>query len=393
MEKSYDVVIVGGGVTGSSSAYFLASEPGFDGSILVVERDPTYENAPSARATGGVRQQFSTAENVRIGLFGAHFVKNIGEYLSVDGEAPDVGWKEGGYLLLASADGLAQMRENHAVQIENGADIAHYDPAALAERFAWLNVDGIAGGFHGRRNEGWLDPYGLLQAFRRKARSLGVDYVKDDAVEVVRDGARVTGVVLRDGGTVAAGAVVDAAGAHGAAAIAASAGMTLPLDTRKRCTFVFECREDVAVPTLTILPSGVAFRPEGRGFIVNVSPPEDRDPTCTDYEIDHWLFDDIIWPALAERIPAFEAIKVVRTWVCHYDFNTFDENVIIDRHPGVENFWVAAGFSGHGLQQSPAIGRALSELVTFGEYRTLDLSRLGFGRVARGERIVESNCY
>jgi FAD-dependent oxidoreductase domain-containing protein 1 len=174
MNKSYDVVIIGGGVTGSASAYFLAAQDAFGGSVLVVERDPTYEHAPSARATGGIRQQFSTPENVRIGLFGAQFLKRIGEHLAVDGEAPDVAFRERGYLLLATPEMLPVMQANHAVQLENGADIAFQSPDELRARFPWLGADGLAGGFLGLSNEGWLDPYALLQAFRRKARSLGV---------------------------------------------------------------------------------------------------------------------------------------------------------------------------------------------------------------------------
>jgi glycine/D-amino acid oxidase-like deaminating enzyme len=393
MKTSYDVVIIGGGVTGSATAYFLAAEDAFDGSVLVVERDPTYQDAPSARATGGIRQQFSTPENVRIGLFGAQFIRRIGEHLAVDGEAPDVAFRERGYLLLATPEALPVLRANHAVQVENGADIAFQTPDELRARFPWLATAGLAGGFLGLSNEGWLDPYALLQAFRRKARALGVAYVADEAVGLTRRGGRVTAVTLRDGGQIEAGAVVDAAGAVGAAKIAAMAGIELPVEPRRRCTFVFECREDLGVPPLTILPSGITFRPEGRSFLSNVSPPPERDPVGDALEVDHWLFEEIIWPALAEWVPAFEAIRLVNAYACLYDFNTLDENAILGRPAGLENFYVACGFSGHGLQQSPAVGRALSELIAFGRYRTLDLSRFGYERVLTGSPIVETNCW
>lgn len=393
MARSYDVVIIGGGLTGSATAYFLAAEPAFTGSILVVERDPTYQHAPSARATGGIRQQFSTPENVRIGLFGAAFVKRIGEHLAVDGDVPDVGFRERGYLLLAAPEALPLMRANHAVQLENGAAIAFLSPEELRRRFPWLAPDGLAGGFLGLANEGWIDPYALLQAFRRKAQALGATYVANEAVGLATSGARVTGVTLRDGGQVAAGSVVDAAGARDAAKIAAMVGVELPVEPRKRCTFVFECREDLGMPPLTILPNGVTFRPEGRGFLANVSPSPERDPVTEDLEVDHELFEELIWPALAERIPAFEAIRLVNAWACHYDVNTLDENAIVGRPPALENFYLAAGFSGHGLQQSPAIGRALAELITFGGFRTLDLSRFGYERVLSGTRILETNCW
>ena len=393
MKPSYDVVIIGGGVTGGATACFLAAEAEFTGSVLVVERDPTYEFAPSARSTGGFRQQFSTPENIEIGLFGAHFFKNPERYLAVDGETPDIGVREGGYLLLATPEALPIMAENNRTQRACGAEVHFQDPDALQARFPWIDPVGLAGGFLGLRNEGWVDPWSLVQAYRRKARAGGVEYVADEVLELEHRDSRVRSLRLRDGGRIGVGAVVNAAGARDGAGLAAQVGVALPIEPRKRCTFVFECREEIGPAPLTVSPKGVAFRPEGRGFISNTAPPPDRDPACEDTEVDHWIFEEIVWPALAERVPAFEAIKVTNSWCCHYDFNTLDENVIVGRPPNVENFYVAIGFSGHGLQQSPAIGRALSELLTFGEYRTLDLSRFGYERVVRGEPLLETNCW
>ena len=393
MDTRYDVVIVGGGVTGCATALFLAREPGFDGTVLVVERDQTYENAPSAKASGGFRQQFSTPENIRIGLFGVHFLKHLDEYISIDGEAPDVGFRENGYLLLATESMLPVMLENNDLQRELGADVHFRASDELRARYPWLNTGGIAGGFLSDSNEGYIDPYSLLQAYRRKARSLGVEFVRDEVLSVRSEGARVTGVTLAEGGDVACGVVVNAAGASGAPEICASLGVELPIESRKRFTFVFECREPIRPTPLTITEVGVAFRSEGKGFISNVSPPPERDPVTKDTEIDYDLFDELIWPVLASRVPAFEAIKLTGAWCCHYDYNTLDENLIIGRTPAYENFYLAAGFSGHGLQQSPAVGRALAELITFGEYRAIDLARFGYERVPAGEAIRETNCY
>ena len=393
MNSRYDVVIIGGGVTGCSTALFLARESGFGGTVLVVERDPTYEHAPSAKATGGFRQQFSTPENIRIGLFGVHFLKHLDEYLSIDGETPDVGFRENGYLLLATESMLPAMLENNAVQRSLGADVHFRTPEELQARYPWLGAGGIAGGFLSDSGEGYLDPYSLLQAYRRKARSLGVDFVRDEAVSVQHDGARVTGVTLAGGGAVACGAVVNAAGAGGATELCASLGVELPVESRKRCTFVFECREPIGPTPLTITETGVGFRSEGRGFICNASPPPERDPATKDTAIDYDLFDALVWPALAARVPAFEAIRLTGAWCCHYDYNTLDENLIVGRTPMYGNFYLAAGFSGHGLQQSPAVGRALAELVSFGEYRTIDLARFGYERVRTGEAVHETNCY
>ena len=392
MTEFYDVVIIGGGVTGSATACFLAAGQ-FDGSVLVVERDPTYANAPSARAAGGIRQQFSTPENIRIGLFGAEFIKNIEHYLSVDGEVPEVDFKERGYLILASHESLPLMQENLALQRQIGADIAYQSNDDLATRFPWIETRGLAGGCLGLSNEGWLDPYSLLQAFRRKAISLGVRYITDEVATLRRNEKRITEVGLRSGSSLHPGVVLNAAGARDATGLAAQVGVELPVEARKRCAFVFECREAIGITPQVILPNGVAFRFEGERYLAVVAPPPEQDAPTAEFDIDYALFDEIIWPALAERVPAFEAIKLTNAHSCHYDFNTLDENVILGHVPEVDNFLVAAGFSGHGLMQSPAVGRALSELIEHGEYRTLDLARFGFERVLTKTPLLETNCY
>ncbi|MEM7408468.1 MAG: FAD-binding oxidoreductase [Pseudomonadota bacterium] len=393
MSNSYDVVIIGGGVIGSATAYFLASNADFDGSVAVIERDSTYENAPSAKATGGIRQQFSTPENIQIGLFGAHFVKHADEYLEVDGEGPGLVFREQGYLVLASPDALPILTQNHATQRAEGADILHLDPGALAEKFPWLNVESLGGGFFGASDEGWLDPYGLLQAFKRKARSLGVTYVNDEVMDVAHDTGVARSVTLRSGKTLAAGTFINSAGASGAKAIAQSLGVEIPVESRLRATFVFECREDLSSAPLTVLPNGQAWRPEGSRFLSNLAPPAERDPERYDYDMDHDQFESEMWEPLATYVPAFEAVKVVQAYCCHYDLNTLDENAILGLLPGFSNAYLTAGFSGHGMQQAPAVGRAMSELITYGEFRSLDLTRFGYERVLRGEGIFESHCW
>ena len=390
MSKKFDVVIIGGGVTGSSAAYFLAAEQAFGGSIAVVERDSTYGEAATPRSAGGIRQQFSTPENVLISAFGASFIKSVAEHLSVGGEVPDLQFHEDGYLFLATGAGLRTLIANQQLQRQLGAETQLLTPPELAADFPWLNVADLAGGSFGPRNEGWLDPYSLLQAFRRKSRSLGVTYVQDEVTGLNLSHSRVTSVALRSGETIECGAVVNCAGVS-AWRIAAWIGLDLPVRPRKRLVYVFDCREELTGVPLTIDPTGVWVRPEGANFICGVSPEENNDPDATDFELDYSLFEEMIWPTLAHRVPAFEAIKLIRAWAGHYDYNTLDQNVIIGPAPHVPNFLMANGFSGHGLQQSPAIGRALSELVTFGGYRTLDLRRFGYDRVLKGEAIREAN--
>ena len=388
--KYVDVVIVGGAVVGSAAAYFLRAQTGFKGSVLVVEKDFTYEHSATARSAASIRHQFSTPENIRMSQFGSHFIQNIGDYLAVDGEVPDLGFHEGGYLFLATPAGRDVLEANHRVQRSLGVDVALLAPAQLQVRFPWLNTSDLSAGSLGLSGEGWLDAYGLMQAFRRKAVSLGVEYQQAQVTAVQRTGRTITAVTLSDGATVSCGLVINAAGT-GAPALAQSAGIFLPVQSRKRCVFFFSTPAEVSQCPLVIDPSGAYFRPEGSGFICGISPTENQDPECFDFEVDHTLFDNVLWPTLAARVPGFEAARVQNAWAGHYDVNTLDHNVILGAHPEVDNLLFANGFSGHGMQQSAAVGRALSELVTFGSYRTLDLSAMGWTRVIEQRPLLEIN--
>ena len=388
--KYVDVVIVGGAVVGSAAAYFLRAQTGFKGSVLVVEKDFTYEHSATARSAASIRHQFSTPENIRMSQFGTHFIQNIGDYLAVDGEVPDLGFHEGGYLFLATPAGRDVLEANHRVQRSLGVDVALLAPAQLQVRFPWLNTSDLSAGSLGLSGEGWLDAFGLMQAFRRKAVSLGAEYQQAQVSAVQRAGRAITAVTLSDGATVSCGLVINAAGT-GAPALAQSAGIFLPVQSRKRCVFFFSTPAEVSQCPLVIDPSGAYFRPEGSGFICGISPTENQDPECFDFEVDHTLFDNVLWPTLAARVPGFEAARVQNAWAGHYDVNTLDHNVILGAHPEVDNLLFANGFSGHGMQQSAAAGRALSELVTFGSYRTLDLSAMGWTRVIEQRPLLEIN--
>ena len=388
--KYVDVVIVGGAVVGSAAAYFLSAQTGFKGSVLVVEKDFTYEQSATARSAASIRHQFSTPENIRMSQFGTQFIQNIGDYLAVDGEVPDLGFHEGGYLFLATPAGRDVLAANHRVQRSLGVDVALLAPAQLQVRFPWLNTSDLSAGSLGLSGEGWLDAYGLMQAFLRKAVSLGVEYQQAQVTAVQRTGRTITAVTLSDGATVSCGLVINAAGT-GAPALAQSAGIFLPVQSRKRCVFFFSTPAEVSQCPLVIDPSGAYFRPEGSGFICGISPTENQDPECFDFEVDHTLFDNVLWPTLAARVPGFEAARVQNAWAGHYDVNTLDHNVILGAHPEVDNLLFANGFSGHGVQQSAAVGRALSELVTFGSYRTLDLSAMGWTRVIEQRPLLEIN--
>ena len=389
MER-HDVVIVGGAAVGRAAAYFLASAPAFDGSVLVLEQDASYQRCATTLSVASVRHQFSTPENIRMSMFGSDFIRQAPLQLAVDGEAPHLAWHEGGYLFLASAAGLDTLRANHRTQRALGAEVQLLNAEALHARFGWLRVHDLAGASLGLRGEGWLDAYALMRAFRRKAQSLGVVYRQARVTGLQREGRRIGGVQLADGTRIACGTLINTAGC-GAAAVARSAGIELPVQPRKRC--VFHVRSPALTPgcPLVIDPSGVYFRPEGDGWLCGVAPPAHEDPPCEDFEVQHALFDELAWPVLAERVEGFEALRVQRAWAGHYDLNVFDHNMILGAHPQIDNLLFANGFSGHGLQHAPAVGRALSELVLHRQFRTLDLSRLGWARVLEKRPLLELN--
>jgi glycine/D-amino acid oxidase-like deaminating enzyme len=385
-----DVLIVGGAAVGSATAYFLASQPSFKGSILVVEQDPTYARSATALSAASIRHQFSTPENIRLSQFGSSFLKSVGEHLSVDGEAPAIGFQERGYLFLATAQGLGILQSNHLTQCAENVDVSLLTPAQLQSRFPWLNVDDLSAGSLGNTGEGWLDAYALMQGFRRKALSLGVQYRQARVEALSRQGRLVTSARLSTGELVTCGTVINAAGT-GATALAQSAGIELPVQARKRSIFYFTSSARLPTCPMVIDPTGAYFRPEGEGYLCGIAPSPEQDTACHDFEVQHSLFEEVLWPILAARVPGFEALRLQRSWAGHYDMNLLDHNAIVGAHPDVDNFLFANGFSGHGLQQSPAIGRALSELVTFGEFRTLQLGALGWARVIEGRPLREIN--
>ena len=390
MPTTTDVAIIGGGAIGSAVAYFLLSNPAWKGRVTVIERDPSYKRASSALSASSIRQQFSTPENIRMSRFGFAFLTAIQTHLAVDGDPVDIGLRAGGYLYLATPEHEAVLRENHAIQREESAEIALLKPDELAAQFPWLALDGVALGSLGLKGEGWFDGYGLMQAFRRKARALGAEYLAAEAVGFERAGQKLAAVKLADGARIACGTVVNAAGPW-ARAVAAMAGVPLPVEARRRSVFVFDARRKLESCPLVIDTSDIWFRPEGEYFICGTSPPEAQDLPDLPLEPDHAQFDEVLWPALAARVPAFEAIKPVNAWAGYYEYNTFDQNAVLGPHPEIANLLFANGFSGHGIQQAPAAGRAIAELILHGRYTSLDLSIFGYARIAAGKPVVEKN--
>ena len=386
-----DVVVIGGAIIGSAVATFLAARPDFDGRIVVVERDPTYRTSSTTLSAASIRLQFSTPLNIEISRFGLEVIRHPERYLAVGGEVPEVDFVENGYLFLATEAGLATLEHNHAVQRSLDVPVALLTPAELRRRFDWIHADDLAGASLGLADEGWFDAYAWLQGFRRRARSLGVTEVLGEVTGLELDGDRAAAVRLADGSRIVTDWVVNAAGPR-AAEVAAMAGIALPVRPRKRFVYHFEAPVSLGAAPLTIDPSGVYFRPEAPAYLTGYSPHgDDPDPDTLDLVVDRSRFDDHVWPVLAHRVPDFDRLRLLDAWAGHYEVNTLDHNAIVGPNPRVRNLLFANGFSGHGLQQAPAVGRGLAEWIATGRYETLDLSPLGYERIERGEPIVELN--
>lgn len=391
MSKTYDVAIIGGGVIGSAVAYFLSANADFKGRIAVIERDPFYSASSSSLSTSAIRQQFGTRANILASSFSIDFLRDVGRHLSVNGAAVDIGLHEPGYLILGAPEQVDLFERKHATQRECGLNVELLDVDVLSRRFPWLNTDGLAIGSYGLEKEGWFDGPGLLQAFKRAARARGVDYVTGNVTGLSVALRTVTAAVLENGDAIAAGIFVNAAGAW-SGQIAAMAGFALPVVPRKRCVFVFDSPQRLAEAPFLLDESGVFMRPEGHLYICGVVPPTENADDDFSLEVDYDLFEEHIWPALAHRIPGFEHLRLLRGWAGLYEYNMFDHSAIIGRHPELRNLVLATGFSGHGMMHAPAAGSGVSDLIVYGEYRSVDLSAFAFERVA-ASRPIEEHVY
>lgn len=391
--KSYDVIIIGGAIMGSSTAWFLSDNSDFDGSVLVLEKDPSYENSSTAHTNSCMRQQFSTALNVHISQFAADFVKNIREYMGGDARVPELTIQNYGYMYLADNPDFAEiLRTNQKIQLEAGAETRLLSPSEITSAYPFYNVDDIVLGSINTKDEGYWDGGAVFDWWRRSSKARGVEYVANEVVAITLNDTKtqVVSVTLKSGETIACGQVVNASGPR-AAQTAAMAGIDLPVEPRKRYTWIFTAEHPLEQDLpLTIDPSGVHFRQDGpTSYLAGCKGDPDPAVDFDDFAMDHGLWENHVWPVIANRIPQFESIRVVTEWAGHYSFNTFDQNAVLGPHTKVENFVFLNGFSGHGLQQSPAMGRGTAEFLTYGEYRTLDLRPFNYERIERNEPITE----
>ena len=390
VRDSYDVVIIGGAIMGSSTAWWL-TQMGLAGRVLVVERDPSYAQAATTLSFSCIRQQFSTELNIRISQFGADFVQSLRQRMGGDDRVPELKIQNFGYLYMADTPEFAEvLRANHKVQVAAGAGTRLLTADEIKAEYPFYMVDDLLLGSLNTKDEGYFDGSTVFDWFRRKAIEAGVEYVQNEVVGMDMAAGRVAAVTLASGHKVTCGTVVNSSGTRGGK-MAAMAGIALPIEARKRFNWVIKAEEPLSRPLpLTIDPSGVFVREVGGGtYMAGGHADHDPEVAFDDFTMDPDLWMDKIWPGIATRIPAFERVKVISEWAGQYDYNTLDQNAVTGPHPDVTNFLFLNGFSGHGLQQSPAMGRATAEWIVHGSYQTLDFSPFHYERIAAGKALVE----
>lgn len=381
----HDVAIIGGGIVGSSTAYFLKqAAPGL--SVCVIEPDPTYEFASALRASGGCRVQFTCPENIAMSRFSIDFIKSFERTMATATHPANVDWVQGGYLFIVPPASTANLERNVRRQQAHGCTVDLLTPSELKQRFPSMNVDDLGAGAL-TPLDGWCDPYGLLWGFRRKAVELGVEYIQDRVIGADTDAAKAKAVRLESGGMLCADTFVNAAGAW-SGDVARLFGMDLPISPLRRFEHYFTAGSPVESLPYVKDVARLAFRSEGQGFSGGLVAGDAT--RGYNFDVDHNYFEEVVWPAVAHRFPPFEAAKCHRTWSGLYEQNELDGNPVIGRwNSRLANLLTVAGFSGHGMMHAPAAGRAIAELIVHGSFQTIDLSRLGYERIDAGQPYAE----
>ncbi len=382
----HDVIIVGGGIMGCCTAYYLVSgDDSLD--IAVVEQDPTYAQASTTLSMANVRIQFSLKENIRVSQYAAEIFETFADDMAVEGIKPGIDYKREGNLFLINHRDQQAARDALSLQKSLGCRVEWWSIETIKQHFPLYEPIGLAGGTFGP-NDGHLDPYSLLMGYKNKARALGVKFITDKVLEIARDSRGVSGVILAGNKRLEARIVINCAGAW-AGRVALTAGVKLPVRPRKRQVFVLDAAVKPGKPLpLTILPSGLYFRTDTGGQIL-LGKSMEEDPAEFEFTWHQERFLEHLWPELVTLVPCFDRLKLVRGRAGLYAENTFDGNAILGEWPECRGFYLANGFSGHGLQQAPAVGRYLSELISQRK-PTLDLSIFSPQRIFANKPISET---
>jgi glycine/D-amino acid oxidase-like deaminating enzyme len=384
--KTYGIIIVGGGIMGSATAYYLMkADPTLK--VAVVERDAAYTQASTTLSMANVRVQFSLEENVHISLYTQEVLKRFEGDMTVEGQELKIYYRQEGNLFLVDATEEAAARRAFEMQKDLGCQVQWWSPQTIKQHFPLYDPEKFVGGTFSP-DDGYIDAYAVLMAYKAKARSLGATYIQDEVVKIHKKQKRVAGAELAALGRLNSAFVVNCAGAW-AADVAKTAGVILPVRPVKRQVFALDTAVKPNAPLpLTILPSGLYFRSETGGLIL-LGKSLQEDPVGFDFTWDDKRFVELLWPELAEFVPAFDRLKLVRGWAGLYAVNTLDGNAILGQWPEINGLYLANGFSGHGLQQGPAVGRYLSEII-LGNQVTLDLSIFSPQRILENRALSEN---
>ena len=391
MTEHADVVIVGGGVIGSSIALHLRRD-GFHGRVVVIERDSTYRRASSARATGGIRQQFGSALNVQMARFGLGFFQKFDAELRTPEHTPRMWFRQRGYLFLASAANAEKLDRRVDRMREAGAHVERWNVDRIRQALPDAMLDDVEFAVFGPE-DGYFEPREVLAGMRAAARHAGAEYVEAEVVAVERVGGGVSGVVVRLPGvverTVTAAVVVNAAGAW-AGEVGAMVGLSLPIAPVRQTSF------RAALPRTWPYRFPMVFDPDGTHWrhddarapgepdriVLGRSKMEETPGESFDPEAER--FEAELVPSLYRRLPGMEPLRLVECWAGLYEM-TPDHNALLGEHPAVPGFVVAAGFSGHGVMMAPATGAAVSQLIRTGTCTLFDVGKLTPDRFERGE--------
>ncbi len=381
--ETAEVVIIGGGIVGASVAYHLTAAGCRD--VLVIERETQQGKGSTGKSMGGVRAQFSTPVNIQMSLYAIPFYASFDERLG-----HPAGYRPQGYLFCATSEKhMAYLRANHEKQVALGLkDARMVSGDEIRKMFPLLRGDDIVGGsFCG--SDGFVDPYSAMIGFMTWGSEHGAKLWKH--AEVTSIGRDAGGIceVETSRGTVATRVVVNCAGAW-AAGVAKMVGVDLPVEPLRRMLVPTEPFDQFphTAPMIIDMSNGFHFRPESLGFLLAWNDPEETPGFKSEFEPS---FIEKILTRAAERVPCFEnlAVNPKRAWAGLYEM-TPDHHPILGAVAEVPGFFLANGFSGHGVMHAPATGKILSDLILTGKTELIDASLLNFARFAEGRMIHET---
>ena len=383
---NYDIVIIGGGIIGSSVAYHLARD-GRAGTIAVIERDITYSEAATPRGSGGIRQLFSLPENIEMARYGLDFYKKFDQTMSSKGDQISISFRRQGYLFVSDAGNEKVMEQNFHNQQKMGVKTQLLDKTNLEQLFPSIYNNDVKLAVYSP-DDAWIDAYSALNGFKSKARELGVTYISKEISSANIQNKKIKSLKCAEGPTVTGEVFILATGAW-SGEIAKYFDINIPVEPMSRESYFFRCDKEIEPLPFIKTETDLAFRPEGSGFTGGM--PDWSVKGGWNWELSPTRFEDTVWPSLAHRIPAMKTIKLERSWRGHYARNNLDYNAIIGPWAAnPHNLLIATGFSGHGIMHAPATGLAISELVLEGRYKTIDLTRFGTERVLAEKPYRES---